>query len=423
MRNGRLVGTLCLLACGDDDGVPADGGPVIDAGPIIDAAPPSDAGADACGAACECTMETAVVSEDALGAFAPTALVWNGTGWAMAWGTDVPAMEGAEIFFVRMDVEGNAIGTPTRVTTAPRLSLVPSLVWTGTEYGVAWNDQRDPGTPSDAEIYFARIAADGTKIGEDLRVSNAAGQSFRPSLVWTGASYALTWNDDASGNHEIVFARITSEGALAGDPVAVTESKGSSLFSDLAASGAGYGVVWNDDRDGTTRLYLQILSEAGRPVGVARPISELEGGSYGGAIEWNGSSFGVTWTQEVGGVADDTEIYFARVADDGTAMGSPVRLRDEEGASDVSALAWNGSRWGVAWRDNRDDATAGEIYFVTVGDDGPAAAVNLSMDADDSAVPALVWNGSLFGLGWHSSSDAGAPQEKRFLRICPRGAG
>jgi hypothetical protein len=416
MRIGVLTGLVLFVACGDDATPTRDAGSTADGGGTDsggrDSAVP-DAGGDIC------TRDQVVVSPEAGGAFAPTAMVWNGSGWAMAWGFDEDG-DGPEIYFQRMEPDGTPIGAALRVTNAPRLSLVPSLVWTGTEYGVAWNDQRDAmmGSP-DAEIYFARIDAAGNKIGDDLRVTNVPGQSYRPALVWAGSSYGVTWNDDRAGNQEIFFQRIGSDGALAGDPVRITSAEGSSLFSDLAASDSGFGVVWNDDRDGTTRAYFQTLSEAGAPIGMPALVGPNDGGSYGASIEWNGEEFGVSFTQEIGGRPDDTEIYFTRFGGDGTPIGTEVRMRDAAGGADVSVPASDGTGWVVAWRDNRDDPMSGEIYYAPVTESGPGTAVNLTMDSADSTVPAIVWNGTLYGVGWHSVRGMPMPEEKRFLRICP----
>ena len=45
------------------------------------------------------------------------------------------------------------IGHDLRITNDPHLSELPSLVWTGSEYGVSWDDWRD----GNDEIYFACI--------------------------------------------------------------------------------------------------------------------------------------------------------------------------------------------------------------------------------------------------------------------------
>ena len=78
------------------------------------------------------------------------------------------------------------------------------MVWTGSEHGVAWHDNRDG---VDSEIYFARISADGVKVGSDVRITSA-GYSSVPSLVWSGSEYGVAWQDDRNGDGEIYFARI-----------------------------------------------------------------------------------------------------------------------------------------------------------------------------------------------------------------------
>ncbi|MBN1799806.1 MAG: hypothetical protein JW822_14610, partial [Spirochaetales bacterium] len=62
------------------------------------------------------------------------------------------------------------------------------------------------------EIYFARINSSGVKQGLDVRITNAAGDSWWPSLVWTGTEYGASCDDDRDGNFEIYFARLYPNG-------------------------------------------------------------------------------------------------------------------------------------------------------------------------------------------------------------------
>ena len=52
-------------------------------------------------------------------------------------------------------------------------SLFPSTAWTGSEYGIAWQDNRD----GMREIYFARLNKNGVKIGNETRISANDGYS------------------------------------------------------------------------------------------------------------------------------------------------------------------------------------------------------------------------------------------------------
>jgi hypothetical protein len=101
-----------------------------------------------------------------------------------------------------------------RITTDPAVSKCPSLVWTGSEYGASWHDDRD----GNFEIYFARISATGSKVGTDVRITNdpAESGSFNvlpcgTSLAWTGSEFGVVWSDDrGSGSlrYDIYFNRI-----------------------------------------------------------------------------------------------------------------------------------------------------------------------------------------------------------------------
>ena len=102
-----------------------------------------------------------------------------------------------------MSAAGVKIGADVRVTNAANNSLGPSVVWTGSEYGVSWTDNRD----GNSEVYFALGSAGGVKIGADVRVTNDANRSVIPSLVWTGSEYGVSWTDNRDGNYEIYFAR------------------------------------------------------------------------------------------------------------------------------------------------------------------------------------------------------------------------
>ena len=85
----------------------------------------------------------------------------------------------------------NEIDNEVALIQDPNLSEFPDIVWTGTEYGVAWTDDRDGTT----EIYFARVDASGNKIGQDLQVSVGGSDARMVSLVWTGSEYGMAWRD------------------------------------------------------------------------------------------------------------------------------------------------------------------------------------------------------------------------------------
>ena len=430
------VATEAAVDAGTDasSDAPHDLSPDVAADVLADAAPEAavDVPADGCSNGnCVCTASPAVPFVDDADSHGPMVrIVSNGNGYGVAWTAPADDAGAPEIFFRLLDKDGTPMGPATRVTNAPGLSLSPSLVWTGTHYGLAWHDGRDeepdaaPGTGV-AEIYFARLDANGEKIGSDVRVSNATGQSFRPSLVWTGTEYAVTWNDDRDGNHEIYFARLDASGAPVGGEMRVSNAAGTSLLSDLAvvkgaAGSNGYGVVWLDDRDGNVEVYFSRLDPSGVTAGTLR-LTSTPLGSGDAHIAWNGTGFGVTWIEEKPGSAGaSSQVVFAQVSEAGAKVGADVIVRDADGRAAIPILAWNGAEYGLAWRDTRSRGARGQIYFARLSTEGATIAGerSLTMGVLDASGLWLVADGARYAVAYHGSLD-GSVAAKYFLRVCP----
>ena len=65
------------------------------------------------------------------------------------------------------------------------------LAWNGAEYGVVRTDDRD----GNLEIYFFRLDEAGQQSGDVRRITNSPELSIGPSIVWTGAEYAIAWQE------------------------------------------------------------------------------------------------------------------------------------------------------------------------------------------------------------------------------------
>jgi len=132
------------------------------------------------------------------------ALAWNGAQHVVAWEDDRNGNK--DIYLAYLSATGVVTSPNIQITFDPGNSSKPALVCTGTECGVAWEDDRH----GDQEIFFAYLPAGGL-IGEEVRVTNAAGDSVEPSLVWNGSGFAASWSDNRDGNNEIYFAGIGCE--------------------------------------------------------------------------------------------------------------------------------------------------------------------------------------------------------------------
>ena len=234
-------------------------------------------------------------------------LVWTGSEYGVIW-HDARNDGGSnrEIYIARISAAGVKQGADVRVTTSAGSSVNPSIAWNGTEYGVTWGDDRN----GNFEIYFTRLSSTGVKVGGDIRVTTAPSTSNFPWLVWTGSEYGVSWQDARTGNFDIFFARLSTTGDKVGADVNLTQDAVSSEVSSLAWIGTEYGVTWYDQHEGNFEIYFARLSPAGEIVGGALRVTNALGTSALPVLAWSGDRYGVSWDDTRDG---SVEIYFSVV--------------------------------------------------------------------------------------------------------------
>jgi cysteine-rich repeat protein len=330
-----------------------------------------------------------------------------------AWGPCLPGPETCN--GIDDDCDGSLDVIAARVTEDPASSFLASLAWTGTELGVAWTDNRD----GNYEIYFARLSPAVARIGTDSRISSTAVESWHPALAWSGAGFGVSWSEGPNNDAYTLFARMGTDGARVGSDLQVSAVAQSEHMSSLAWSGSQYGVAWTDTRtSGQWDIYFQRVASDGTAAGGNTNVTPGANGSGETSIVWTGSQYGVAWHDNRDA---NWEIYFARLDAVGATVGSQVRVTSNGYESKHPALAWTGSEFAVAWTDLRDGA-GGEIYFARLTSAGAKTGgdVRITNDAAASAAPSLAWGGTHYGLAWEDGRDGNA--EIYFAWISPAGA-
>jgi len=329
------------------------------------------------------------------------------------WGPCLPAPETCN--GVDDDCDGSLDVIATRVTSDAASSFLASLAWTGTEFGVSWTDNRD----GNYEVYFARLSAAVARIGADSRISSTSVESWHPALAWSGAGFGVSWSEGANNEAYTLFARIAADGVKTGSDLTVSAVARSEHMSSLAWSGSQYGVAWTDTRSsGQWDIYFQRVAADGTAVGSNINVTPNPNGSGESSIVWTGSQYGVAWHDNRDA---NWEIYFALLDANGATIGSHVRVTSNGSESKHPTLAWTGSEFGVAWTDLRDGAN-GEIYFARLSSAGvkDGGDVRITSDGARSAAPSLSWGGTHYGVAWEDERDGNA--EIYFAWISPAGA-
>ena len=275
--------------------------------------------------------------------------------------------------------------TPTAASVG-----APRIVWSGTEYGVAYSDTRDGNT----EVYFARFDASFNGIGADIRVTDAAGSSLSPYVAWTGTEYGVAWQDDRDGNTEIYFTRLDRQGNKIGGDLRITNAAGFSQRPRLAWSGTSYGLLWNDGRDGPVQNYFVELDAAGNPIGTDRRITPLGYSAQSGRFDWNGSVYGVVYSALRGGVWD---VWFQTLDRHGNTVTPEASVTSTTAIIRTAAIAWDGmSQFGISWLDNRSGGD--QLFFTRIAADGAKLT-------GDHPLVALVSSASIPQMIMHSGAE------------------
>ncbi len=347
------------------------------------------------------------VTEAAESSIAPT-LAWTGSQIAVAW--DDGRDGNVEVYLARLAPDLSRVGGDVRITSHGQNASEPSLAWTGSLFALAWGDERVD--PFDDEVLFVRVSEDGVKMGDEIVLSGAVegalDHSTLPTVLWTGSEFGVGWIDDLHDpsdayRQDVFFTRVSGDGAETGSEVRVTDYAEKTMSrASWAWTGSGYGVAWDEIRMGRWDAFFMLVDRDGAPAGARLAL----GTGADPHVAWTGSGFGVAYS----GLAPpggDLEIFVAMVTAAGELAGAVTRLTDVEDDSDLASISWSGEAFGVAWVEGSGSAAAVRFSRVQaggaeLGDDTPVGG-----PADHTRPPAVVWAGSAFAVAWAGGAEGG----------------
>jgi Tol biopolymer transport system component len=245
--------------------------------------------------------------------------------------------------------------------------------------------------------------------------TDSASLSDELSVAWTGSEFAMTWVDDRDGNAEIYFVRLTPLAEVIEGVVRITDDGGGSVHPSLVWNGSLFGLAWTDDRDGNPEIYLALIDADGVQVGDDIRLTDDSGASEEPSLAWGAGLFVVAFSDDRDG---NPEIYVVTADGDGS-PGADARITDSSFESSRPDLAYAVDGFGMTWDDDRDGNH--EIYFARlsrtaekVGDDVRITdASGLSVDSS------LAWAWDQYGVAWTDHRDGN--DEVYFARISPDG--
>ncbi len=333
-------------------------------------------------------------------------MVWTGSEFGIVWYDE--RIEGCDTFFTRVNTSGEKLIEDVTIASLPCRYpniLSPSMTWTGSEFVIAWDHvTSDPHFPTG--IYFARVADSGEPSAEVELLETSAGPiKGQVAITWTGSEFGLVYTYG-----DVFFERLSPEGVIVGDTV-VIETGSSAGHPSIAWTGSLFGVVWNEW--GTKMAILDPLGnrmadwwrreespDIWHPDIVASDIG------FGVASE-DGPWFDFWSTDSEGSVIGFFHTW--RVANDRVTMRPSICWTDSE-----FGLAWQGKEYVV-------EDSVFEIFMSLVSVEGDALGVEHRISFHDgrSEEPVVEWTGSEFGVAWQDDRDGDFEIYFTRVAICP----
>jgi hypothetical protein len=273
-------------------------------------------------------------------------------------------VEKRESFYLaRLHASGTRLGNPQRFTQIGPDSYGGPLVWTGDRFGTAWTDRRDAqGEVINWEVYFNELGPDGAKLGPDLRISHADGFSVIPSLVWTGNQFVIVWQDDGlsfSGLHEMYGQRVDLAGHPVGEMVKLVDDPLDGQESPAIAVGSHtLGITW---MRGNSTDHHVMFATFDFELRLQNGPLELTGGMAAGVfpgIVWNQTAYVVSWYSP----DPPHAIYGAVVAEDARPVVPAKQITKSPLHSRYPTILPYGDRVLLVWSDDKDGNDGYEIY-------------------------------------------------------------
>jgi large repetitive protein len=291
---------------------------------------------------------------------------------------------------------------------APRRQERPALAFDGTNYFAVWMDER---SGSGYDIYGARLTPGGVLLDEfGIAISTAINDQQGPAIAFDGTNYFVAWMDDRLGTHasyEIYGARVTPAGVVL-DPNGIFISAPLSPYGvitrpAIAFDGTNYLIVWRDDRSQPSDIYGARVSPGGvvlEPNGI--PIANNAAWADGAAIAFDGTNYLVAW----GDLGAGLDIHGARVSPTGVVLDpGGIPISTAANLQQLPAIAFDGTNYLVAWGDSRSHCC--DVYGARVSTGGSvldSGGIPISTGTNlEITFPALAFDGTNYLVAWNDN--------------------
>jgi len=144
-------------------------------------------------------------------------VTWTGSHFVVVWTETVGGANGLDLYGTVLEpTAGTTVPQGMPLAVGPGDQFQPAVAW-GHDTGLlVWSDDPSNGTtPLLTDLYATRLGMDGHRLDPNgLLVTGAAGSQSLPAMVWDGTQFDLAWLDQRQGGALIYGTTLTVGGSL-----------------------------------------------------------------------------------------------------------------------------------------------------------------------------------------------------------------
>jgi len=206
------------------------------------------------------------------------------------------------------------------ISSAPDNQSDPSVTFDGTNFVVAWTDERNI---SSRDVYGSRVTTAGSVLDPaGIPIATGAGEQFQPAISSDETSSLVVWTHlGATPASDIRAARVGPSGSVLDvGGFAISTAADAQSSPAVAFDGRNWLVIWVDRRSGNSDdIYgARVTPSATVLDPTGRAVSAAARNQTAPAVAFDGTNSLVVWSDRRPGTTFD--IYGARVDQDGQVL-------------------------------------------------------------------------------------------------------
>ncbi|WP_437330533.1 hypothetical protein [Sorangium sp. So ce381] len=257
--------------------------------------------------------------------------------------------------------------------------ITPSIAWTGAGFAIAWQER----AADEGDIHLAMVDGEGNKLREEV-IDDGPGVSSHPSVHRDGQGLLVLWQDQDGAGSVVRGRRATLEGVAEGAAFDLARSGAAESWPTAAASQDGTLVAWMD-AGGSQLGHLDS--------GALSSSVPLDQAQFP-AVASDGEKTAVVWTQ---GDALD----FARPGQESAPL-DPIAHQGV--TAKLPRVVLGGDDAFLVWEDTRSGTEQIRALRISAQDE-VSPEVIVSRGEGSANWPALAWTGHGLAVAYYQFRD------------------